>query len=298
MNSKRKKGFTIVELVVVMAIIAILILIAVPQYTKYIQDANDTKYTLEGTEIYTAITEGIEQLAIQGEDPYDVDRLLPIVNESMRNNSVDRSRNDSSDGSSIVINNGTDTLLDLGDNQTWGLVIDEENQTITHNNQVDSEHNYVFVNGIFVGDEVPPIDNGGDDGGDDGGDNGGDDGGNDGGNDDPSSGNDDMDTGALDVYEAVVQARQIIKDSGRDCYQPFQITEITNQIANSHLLDSSVRIFSGYDNDSGNNTWGLTVEETGKKEDYNLDDDIITLTNRSEDGYTYTYVNGIFVKKE
>lgn len=282
MNFKRSKGFTIVELVVTMAIIAILVLIAVPQYTKYIQNANDVKYTSEGGEIYTAIVEGMEQLMLKGEDPYDVDKLLPIVNQRMGNQPVSKSRKTENTSKSIVINKGTDTAVDNGDTQTWGLVIDEENQTVTHNNQVDSDHNYVFVNGIYTENYVPPIDDGGNGGG---------------GNDDPSSGNDDMDTGALAVYQAVVQARQIIKNSGRDCYQPFQISEITNQITNSHLLDSSIRIFGGLDMDDSNNTWGLTVEETGVKEEYNLSDDRITLTNRAKDGYTYTYVNGVFVGK-
>ncbi len=40
-NTKRKNlGFTIIELIIVMAIIAVLILIAVPTLSKYLDDAN------------------------------------------------------------------------------------------------------------------------------------------------------------------------------------------------------------------------------------------------------------------
>ncbi len=42
LNAKKRKGFTIVELIVVMAIIAILTLIAVPTFTKFIDDAEET----------------------------------------------------------------------------------------------------------------------------------------------------------------------------------------------------------------------------------------------------------------
>ncbi len=43
MKLKKRKGFTIVEMIVVLAIIAILTLIAVPMYSKYIDTANKVK---------------------------------------------------------------------------------------------------------------------------------------------------------------------------------------------------------------------------------------------------------------
>ncbi|NBK97554.1 MAG: prepilin-type N-terminal cleavage/methylation domain-containing protein [Erysipelotrichia bacterium] len=41
---KNKKGFTLVEVIVVLVILAILIAIAVPSVMKYIDDANEAKY--------------------------------------------------------------------------------------------------------------------------------------------------------------------------------------------------------------------------------------------------------------
>lgn len=51
---KNKKGFTLVEVVVVLVIIAILIAIAVPSVMKYIDDANEAKYLAEARAIYIA----------------------------------------------------------------------------------------------------------------------------------------------------------------------------------------------------------------------------------------------------
>lgn len=51
---KNKKGFTLVEVVVVLVIIAILIAIAVPSVMKYIDDANEAKYLAEARAVYIA----------------------------------------------------------------------------------------------------------------------------------------------------------------------------------------------------------------------------------------------------
>ncbi len=50
----KHKGFTIVELIIVMAIIAILTLIAVPTYTKFIKNAEQTKEAANADICYTA----------------------------------------------------------------------------------------------------------------------------------------------------------------------------------------------------------------------------------------------------
>ncbi len=52
LNAKKRKGFTIVELIVVMAIIAILTLIAVPTFSKFLDQANDTAEGADASTLY------------------------------------------------------------------------------------------------------------------------------------------------------------------------------------------------------------------------------------------------------
>lgn len=51
---RNKKGFTLVEVIVVLVILAILIAIAVPSVMKYIDDANEAKYLAEARAVYVA----------------------------------------------------------------------------------------------------------------------------------------------------------------------------------------------------------------------------------------------------
>ncbi len=61
LNAKKRKGFTIVELIVVMAIIAILTLIAVPTFSKFIDDANDTATDANAKTLYNlAMSEALD----------------------------------------------------------------------------------------------------------------------------------------------------------------------------------------------------------------------------------------------
>lgn len=52
---KNKKGFTLVEVIVVLVILAILIALAVPSVMKYIDDANEAKYLAEARAAYVAV---------------------------------------------------------------------------------------------------------------------------------------------------------------------------------------------------------------------------------------------------
>ncbi len=70
-NKSKRKGFTIVELIVVMAIIAILILIAVPTLSKYLEMANDTAEMGDAKVLYNSALAAITEESINGTNTYN-----------------------------------------------------------------------------------------------------------------------------------------------------------------------------------------------------------------------------------
>lgn len=71
---KNKKGFTLVELIVVLAILAVLAGLLVPALTEYIDKAKKSKYMLDAKQCMTAFQTEISELYAQGKDirNYDV----------------------------------------------------------------------------------------------------------------------------------------------------------------------------------------------------------------------------------
>ena len=70
MNSKMKdkKGFTLVEIIVVLVILAILAAIAVPSVLGYVEEAKKEKYIAEARSIYTVIQ--VEETRLANEIDY------------------------------------------------------------------------------------------------------------------------------------------------------------------------------------------------------------------------------------
>lgn len=70
MNSKMKdkKGFTLVEIIVVLVILAILAAIAVPSVLGYVEEAKKEKYIAEARSIYTVIQ--VEEARLANEIDY------------------------------------------------------------------------------------------------------------------------------------------------------------------------------------------------------------------------------------
>lgn len=64
----KRKGFTLLELIVVMAIIGVLSAIAVPNYIKYVQKANNAKIEADGKLIEEAVLIAMLELQKSGQD--------------------------------------------------------------------------------------------------------------------------------------------------------------------------------------------------------------------------------------
>ena len=63
-----KKGFTLVEIIVVLVILAILAAIAVPSVLGYVEEAKKEKYIAEARSIYTVIQ--VEEARLENEIDY------------------------------------------------------------------------------------------------------------------------------------------------------------------------------------------------------------------------------------
>lgn len=65
---KNKKGFTLIELMVVIVIILILAAIAIPSFTRLISQANEAQATAEGRTVYLLMQLEADSANIDGDD--------------------------------------------------------------------------------------------------------------------------------------------------------------------------------------------------------------------------------------
>jgi prepilin-type N-terminal cleavage/methylation domain-containing protein len=61
---KNKKGFTLIEIIVVVVILAVLMAVAVPSVLKYIDEADDAKYITQARSAYTILNRGIAKAIV------------------------------------------------------------------------------------------------------------------------------------------------------------------------------------------------------------------------------------------
>ncbi len=86
-NNNKTKGFTIVELIVVLAILGILMAIAIPMYGKYIKQGDEANTAVTASAINNAvITTLFEQ---HGEPTFTLDSSTPEFDEILRLSEID-----------------------------------------------------------------------------------------------------------------------------------------------------------------------------------------------------------------
>ncbi len=61
---KNKKGFTLIEIIVVVVILAVLMAVAVPSVLKYIDEADDAKYMTQARSAYTILNREIAKAIV------------------------------------------------------------------------------------------------------------------------------------------------------------------------------------------------------------------------------------------
>ncbi|MBR4580092.1 MAG: prepilin-type N-terminal cleavage/methylation domain-containing protein [Lachnospiraceae bacterium] len=106
---KNNKGFTLVELIVVLVILAILAAILVPALLGYIDRAREKQYVLNAKSALTATQAELSSLYGQGKDIKDATTATDFANGTIAKNTADTPEN-----TAFYVKTGTDTVTGTG----------------------------------------------------------------------------------------------------------------------------------------------------------------------------------------
>lgn len=119
--NKLKRGFTLIELIIVIAIIAILSGILIPKYSAYIKKANSAKAEQISRMIFVSAMR-----AYMENEVFTKDQVAAVINDDMNINDLNINvKNPSLDGNVITtdFNTGDEkyTVTVRGDNSTYTI---------------------------------------------------------------------------------------------------------------------------------------------------------------------------------
>ena len=135
MKKMNKKGFTIVELVIVIAVIGILAAVLIPTFSSVIDKANANSALQELKSAYTlALAEAIEDGTINVTTAEGANPAGEIIY--------------------IMANGDVETTLEAGETAVWTFVFTNENTATVTRNPADAEYTYAITNGKPV---VTPV---------------------------------------------------------------------------------------------------------------------------------------------
>lgn len=78
---KNKKGFTLIEIIVVVVILAVLFAVAVPSVMKYMNEADDAKYMADGHSVLQSVQIEMAK-AYAGDNVITVEEMEAVLNEA------------------------------------------------------------------------------------------------------------------------------------------------------------------------------------------------------------------------
>ncbi len=159
-NKKGRKGFTLVELIVVIALISIIAAISVPRVNTFVEDAINAKRYSDFNTIYASVVASVSE-AVVNEYEYSSDEI--IINTSKGNNSptlLDSISKETMPVDNTLTINEAIILRDTNEveknpnadteDSTWGVLI-----AIGSNNRIDNI--YISNGDYFAINDNEPI---------------------------------------------------------------------------------------------------------------------------------------------